>query len=66
MSLPRPIRPYHFQADLIWWDGPFKYCKANVLLVHGLAGSSMVSVLARFARTVFFLNAVKICDCGVL
>ncbi len=24
MSLPRPIRPYHFQADLIWWDGPFK------------------------------------------
>jgi hypothetical protein len=23
MSLPRPIRPYHFQADLIWWDGPF-------------------------------------------
>jgi hypothetical protein len=25
MSLPRPIRPYHFQADLIWWDGPFKY-----------------------------------------
>ncbi len=26
MSLPRPIRPYHFQADLIWWDGPFKFC----------------------------------------
>jgi hypothetical protein len=24
MSLPRPIRPYHFQADLIWWDSPFK------------------------------------------
>ncbi len=24
MSLPRPIRPYYFQADLIWWDGPFK------------------------------------------
>ncbi len=24
MSLPRSIRPYHFQADLIWWDGPFK------------------------------------------
>jgi hypothetical protein len=23
MSLPRPIRPYDFQADLIWWDGPF-------------------------------------------
>jgi hypothetical protein len=23
MSLTRPIRPYHFQADLIWWDGPF-------------------------------------------
>jgi hypothetical protein len=25
MSLPRPIRPYHFHADLIWRDGPFKY-----------------------------------------
>jgi hypothetical protein len=24
MFLPRPIRPYHFQADLIWWDVPFK------------------------------------------
>ncbi len=24
MSLPRPIRLYHFHADLIWWDGPFK------------------------------------------
>jgi hypothetical protein len=24
MSLPRPICPYHFHADLIWWDGPFK------------------------------------------
>ncbi len=24
MSLPRPIRPYYFQADLIWWDGPFE------------------------------------------
>jgi hypothetical protein len=24
MSLPRPIHPYHFQADLIWWDGLFK------------------------------------------
>ncbi len=23
MSLRRPIRPYHFQADLIWWDSPF-------------------------------------------
>ncbi len=25
MSLTRPIRPYHFQTDLIWWDGPFKH-----------------------------------------
>ncbi len=24
MSLPWPIHPYHFHADLIWWDGPFK------------------------------------------
>jgi hypothetical protein len=24
MSLPRPIHPCHFQADLIWWDSPFK------------------------------------------
>jgi hypothetical protein len=23
MSLPRPIRPYHFQTDLIWCDGRF-------------------------------------------
>ncbi len=21
--IPRPIRPYHFQADLIWLDSPF-------------------------------------------
>jgi hypothetical protein len=25
MSLPRPNEPYHFQANLIWWDSPFKY-----------------------------------------
>jgi hypothetical protein len=24
MSKPRPIEPYHFQANLIWRDGPFK------------------------------------------
>ncbi len=24
MFLPRPIHPYYFHADLIWWDGPFK------------------------------------------
>jgi hypothetical protein len=24
MSLPRPIHPYYFHADLIWWDSPFK------------------------------------------
>jgi hypothetical protein len=24
MSLPRPNEPYHFQANLIWWDSPFK------------------------------------------
>jgi hypothetical protein len=24
MSLPRPLCPYHFHEDLIWWDGPFK------------------------------------------
>jgi hypothetical protein len=25
MSYPRPIETYHFQANLIWIDGPFKY-----------------------------------------
>jgi hypothetical protein len=25
MSLSRPDEPYHFQANLIWWDSPFKY-----------------------------------------
>ncbi len=24
MSLPSPIESYHFQANLIWWDSPFK------------------------------------------
>ncbi len=24
MSLLKPIRPYHFQTPVIWWDGPFK------------------------------------------
>ncbi len=23
MSSRRPNEPYHFQANLIWWDGPF-------------------------------------------
>ncbi len=23
MSLPRPVHPYYFQADRIWWDSPF-------------------------------------------
>jgi hypothetical protein len=25
MFLPWPIHPYYFHADLIWWDGPFKW-----------------------------------------
>jgi hypothetical protein len=25
MFLPRPIHPYYFHADLIWWDGPFMH-----------------------------------------
>ncbi len=25
MFPPRPIWPYYFQADLILWDGPFRY-----------------------------------------
>ncbi len=24
MSLPRPNESYHFQANLVWWDSPFK------------------------------------------
>ncbi len=24
MPLTRPNEPYHFQANLIWWDSPFK------------------------------------------
>ncbi len=24
MSLPRPNEPYKFQANIIWWDSPFK------------------------------------------
>ncbi len=52
MSLPRPIRPDHFQADLIWWDGPFKaYVEQEIQMwristfrsswVHFLEGSSI-------------------------
>jgi hypothetical protein len=30
MSPPRPVAPYHFQADLIWSDCPFKkFCSAT-------------------------------------
>ncbi len=29
MFLPRPIHPYYFHADLIWWDGPFKPLKSD-------------------------------------
>jgi hypothetical protein len=25
MSWQRPIKPYHFQAILSWWDGTFKF-----------------------------------------
>jgi hypothetical protein len=30
MSLPRPIHPYYFHADLIWWDSPFKLASAEI------------------------------------
>jgi hypothetical protein len=38
MSLPRPIRPYHFQADLIWWDGPFNEImgETKTTILHAL------------------------------
>ncbi len=29
MSLPRPIHPYYFHADLIWWDNPFKVIQSE-------------------------------------
>ncbi len=32
MSLPRPFRPYHFHADLIWWDGPFNWLEISPIL----------------------------------
>jgi hypothetical protein len=34
MSLPRPIHPYHFQADLIWSDGPFKALYIGLLTYY--------------------------------
>ncbi len=32
MSLPRPNEPYYFQANLIWWDSPFKEKVSQVFL----------------------------------
>ncbi len=29
MFPPRPIQPYHFQADLIWGDDPCNGCQIN-------------------------------------
>ncbi len=35
MSLPRPNESYHFQANLIWWDSPFKDLKSRLLCFRG-------------------------------
>ncbi len=39
MSLPRSIKPYHFQANLIWWDSPFK-CAVDFKIKFSLYSTS--------------------------
>jgi hypothetical protein len=31
LTLPRYIEPYHFQANLAWWDVPFKDMVSQML-----------------------------------
>jgi hypothetical protein len=45
MSLPRPICPYHFHADLIWWDGPFKSNKPIGLELENISLSEKLEYL---------------------
>jgi hypothetical protein len=34
MSLPRPFCPYHFHADLIWWDGPLSFYDSHCTVAY--------------------------------
>ncbi len=42
MSSVRPMHWHHFQANLIWWDGPFNNLFLNILKIFG--GFSFVFV----------------------
>ncbi len=37
MFPPKPIHPYYFHADLIWWDGPFNLYSNRMFImdIHG-------------------------------
>ncbi len=49
MSLPRPIHPYYFHADLIWWDGPFK----RLPVQWGGGGGDLCTVEQRKKKEIF-------------
>ncbi len=38
MSLPTPICPYYFHADLVWQDGPFKLERYSILMFIARCG----------------------------
>jgi hypothetical protein len=60
MSLPRPNESYHFKANLIWWDSPFKSrrkCSESAPLPIQIA--TWLRILVFFVKNTFrFLSGV--------
>ncbi len=36
LFLPRSFEPYHFQANLVLWDGPFKFESCCVIILESI------------------------------
>ncbi len=63
MFPPRPIRPYHFQTDLIWGDSPFK--RITIFKLHSPLFCLVIFLLgcfyivSTFFTQLFFANLNK-------
>ncbi len=57
MSLPRPNESYHFQANLIWWDSPFK-CRLSIRLF--VCFSALCSDYVMWVRPPYWYNLHKL------
>ncbi len=70
MSLPRPNESYHFQANLIWWDSPFKCWNLKIIfrlnILHKHEFWSCLSLISLWEFIFLFemnkLSAFHSCD----